>query len=629
MHNVVALPAIAVIWVYGWQVGLLWVKGCGVRERISRWALACIVPTAGLIVAVHLLAIAAMVAQRGLVTPVSVAMIFAVLCRAGHAFVATQLPASPQTLRPGIARPAPVKLGVWWVPIVAVAGMYVVFLVDAVTGYPTGHDTLHYHLPAAVHWMRHGALHVQADLLEHSMHENGMIVPFLLAFARLEHLFTIVHLPKALVVGATMFGLARLIGVSVLGSTAAVCVALSVPMVVFQSFSGYVDLYATASWLSALLAIAWAMRVPRDRQRRNLILLAGLSAGVALGAKTTFLIMTAMLALIVLAEGWLRPQEGRTLAPRPVGNAVLFGVATLACSGFWFVRGAVTTGNPLYPVTVTIAGTQLLPGVDFKANFPQRGLARVLGRWWDYPWRERKNSGAGPNPGYPYSRNNAMGAAYATFVPLGCLAALLAALKRRPRTPEEKWRILFVVLAASAVILVPAVFLEMLRYALPLILVAVPVAAVLVDRLTVRFPRSVVVTLTAALAVTAAIATLKPAQSFLGRVRDGRWDRAWFYQIPPVVDSLGSGAKILNLSAPSQCYPLLGKHLGNVVVSTVQWRALTGSEALSVKALREHAIDYVFVHEPWPTDWPAGMPVDLIHDDTETRALKTTPAARL
>ncbi|UCG16536.1 MAG: hypothetical protein JSV19_00565, partial [Phycisphaerales bacterium] len=139
----------------------------------------------------------------------------------------------------------------------------------------------------------------------------------------------------------------------------------------------------------------------------------------------------------------------------------------------------------------------------------------------------------------------------------------------------------------------------------------------------------VVVTLTAALAVTAAIATLKPTQSFLGRVRDGRWDRAWFYQIPPLVDTLGSGAKILNLSAPCQCYPLLGKHLGNVVVSTVQWRALTGSEALSVEALREHAIDYVFVHQPWPTDWPAGMPVDLIHDDTETRALKTTPAARL
>ena len=154
-------------------------------------------------------------------------------------------------------------------------------------------------------------------------------------------------------------------------------------------------------------------------------------------------------------------------------------------------------------------------------------------------------------------------------------------------------------------------------------------AAVLVDRLTVRFPRSVVVTLTAALAVTAAIATLKPAQSFLGRVRDGRWDRAWFYQIPPVVDSLGSGARILNLSAPSQCYPLLGKHLGNDVVSTVQWRALTGGEALSVESLREHAIDYVFVHEPWPTDWPADVPVDLIYDDTETRALQTTPAARI
>ncbi len=623
------LLVIGATWLLGWLVGRGWVKSCGVRESVSAWALACIVPTAGLLLAVHAMAFVSLLLDKGYVTPVTVAIAFAALMWATSAFVKTQHPPAPKTIRPRIAAPVRSSLRGWWIPVLIVAGMYFVFFVDALTGYPTGHDALHYHLPNAVRWMQERSIHMVVGVPAQCVHENGMIVPFLLSFARAERLFPIVHLPKALLVAATIYGLARYVGVRSLAATVAACVALSVPMVVFQSFSAYVDLYAAASWLSAVLAVAWAMRATHPRQRRNLLILAGLSAGVALGAKTTYLIMTALLVAVILAERWIRPQEGRTLAPAPARNVGIFCAGVLGCTAFWFTLGTVEAGNPIYPVPVTIGEWQVLPGIDFYAKFPKRSAGRKLARWWDYPWREPKHSGMGPNPGYPYSRNNALGAAYAAFVPLGLLAAGLAAVQRRTRTQEERWRVILLLNAATALLLIPTVFLEMLRYALPQILVAIPVAAILIDRLMTRFPRSMLVTATAALAVTAAIATLKPAHALASRIKEQRWDRAWFYQVPPVIDELEPGARVLNLSAPSATYSLLGRDLANRVITPIHWGVLTGDGPPTAEALHTHGIDYIFVHAPWPTDWPDDLPVTLIYDNHVTRLADAAVAARV
>jgi hypothetical protein len=306
-----------------------------------------------------------------------------------------------------------------------------------------------------------------------------------------------------------------------------------------------------------------------------------------------------------------------------------FGAGVLVCTGFWFTRATMHTGNPIYPVGLTVAGTTILPGYDMNERFPQRSLGLRLQRWWDYPWHEAKYSGAGPNPGYPYSRNNAMGAAYAAFVPLGCLALFIGSFHGRPKTQEEKWQLVFVLIAATAVVLIPTVFKEMLRYALPQIVLAIVAAAVLLDRLMTRFPQAMLGTVTVALAITAVIATLKPAHALAGRIRDGRWDRAWFYQVPAVIDDLPPGARVLNLAAPSATYSLLGRHLGNQVITSLEWESVTGSPVPNTADLHRLGIDYIFVQEPWPTDWPPELPVQVIFDNTESRVVKTSLAARI
>ena len=245
-----SLTVIAVTWCIGWRIGRRLCRGFGVVERASQWALACILPTAGLIFSVHVMALIALVSGRGVVTPEPVAVIFASVAWLARRWM-MRAKALSSCLDPPrhVADRTPRGL---WVAFIVLGGAYAVFFVDALTRYPMGYDALYYHLPVAVRWMQQQRLDIVVGYNYLSYPENGMIVPFLLSFARLESLFPFVHLTKAALVGLAIYGLARSINVSQTGAKLTACVALSVPMVLFQSFSGYIDLYAAAAWLTAL-----------------------------------------------------------------------------------------------------------------------------------------------------------------------------------------------------------------------------------------------------------------------------------------------------------------------------------------------------------------------------------------
>lgn len=593
---------------------------------MSQWALACIVPTAGLLFSVHVMAMLSLLTGRGLVIPASVAGVFvpcAWLVRRyaardrGHGSI--HKPHSHADERSSLHT---------WMPLAVVAGTYAVFLVDALMRYPMGYDTLYYHLPVAVRWMQERQLNLVVGFNYLSHPENGMIVPFLLSFAKLELLFPLVHLPKAAVVGLVTFGLARCLRVGRRGATLAACVALSVPIVTFQSVSGYIDLYAAAAWLSALLALTWAVRAPDRSRREGLLLLAGLSAGIALGSKTTFLVMVAMLALVAMGVEWIRSRESLHDRRRPLRNFLLFASASLACSGFWLVRGTVQAGNPIYPLGVRVGDVTVLPGLTADDVFPNRAMNEKLGRWWGYPWRETKHSGSG----YPYSVNNGVGAAFTAFVPLGLLAAVFSLVRRKQgelRGPPQSWLVIFTVMSLMGVLLLLTVFREMLRFVLPLLLLCVPVSAVLIDRLVTRFPRRVFAIIVFALVVTGLIASAKPARALAARIHRSVWDRALYYGVPTEIDELPPGSRIVNMADPGYNYSLLGRNLTNTLIEAGLWQTKLCPNGLTARALRENNVDYVFVQEPWPSDWPDNLPIDLICDSSNQPRRPGVPASRI
>ncbi|MCH7873020.1 MAG: hypothetical protein IID33_15095, partial [Planctomycetes bacterium] len=617
---------IAVTWCVAWRIGRRLCRALGVVEHASQWALACIVPTAGLILSVHVMAMIALATGQGVVTPEPVAAIFALV-----AWLAHRCTTRAKTFAPGASPPRHVAdrtpLGLW-VAFAVLAGAYVVFFVDALTRYPMGYDALYYHLPVAVRWMHEQRLDLVVGFNYLSHPENGMIVPFLLAFAKLESLFPFVHLPKAALVGLAIYGLARSINVSEAGAKLTACIALSVPIVMFQSFSGYIDLYAASAWLSALLALTWAVRASDPSCRHGMLVLAGLAAGVALGSKTTFLVMVTMLAVVAMAVEWIRSRESLHDRRSPVRNLLLFGAASLACSGFWFVRGTVQAGNPVYPLGVEVGGTTLLPGLTADDIFPRRSMSEKISRWWNYPWRETKYSGTG----YPYSVNNGLGAAYTAFVPLGLLAVGLALLLKSStplRGPPGRWLFIFTGVALTGVVLHMTVFREMLRFVLPQLLLAIVVSAVLIDRLMARFPTGVWTLAVIAFVATGLIATAKPARTIATRIKNDVWDRALYYGIPSVIDELPPGSRIVNTADPGYNYPLLGRKLSNTVIGGGVWRTKLCPRGLNAHALRENRVEYLFVQEPWPSDWDDNLPIELISDNTNKPRRPGVPASRV
>lgn len=603
-----ALPVlivIAAIWGAALRIGLTWARRCGVHDFAGRLALGCIFPTAGLVFSVHILALISMFTERGWFFPEPVAILFACVAWVGRRFVGTLPDASPLPLAK--SRRPRLRAG-YTLPLVIVAATYAVFLVDALTRYPADHDAVYYHLPQAIMWMQTRTLNLTFGLITHSVRENGMIVPSLLAFAGFEQLFPIVHVPKVVTCALVVYALSRMLGAGRTASVVSVCIAISVPIILFQGFSDYIDLYAAASWLSALLAILWAIRLNDARTRWGMYILAGLAAGVALGSKSTYLVLVFLLVMLVVVAEWMRQRSVEPTARHGIRCVCTFALATLACSGFWFVRGVVQAGNPVYPLAVKVGDKTLLPGFTGHEGFPARSMSFKLAHWASYPWRETKYG-----QGYTYGVDNGLGAAYAAFVPIGLAMATFSCLTRRPRRGAEVRRVIMLGMVFCGAVLLLTVFWEILRYVLPLALLAVVLASNHVHRLITAFPRATAVLVSTSLVVTANVAAFKPVHDMLGRVRHGVWSRSDFYQIPSAVDALPTGTRILSLAKGLDAYPLVGRGLTNVVITARHWNVLADGE-LSDAALRRHGIDYIFTRGEPVDSRPAHLNTRLVFD---------------
>ena len=645
--HLTSLIVIALTGVALWSCGVRWCQSRGISERASLRALAIVPALAGVIVSIHLLALASLATGGAYVTPMTVAMIFVAIALLVHRLAKRDVRSGADVTTGEAAMSDQVTLATtdagakavekvprwWWFPVLVVGGMYGVFAFDALTRPPTGYDALHYHLPVAFGWAKAQRLDLVFGLAHPSFPNNGNLPTFLLAFIKPERLLPLVHLPEIAWLGFVTYGLATQLGAGRRAAMAGVCIMLSVPLVVFQAFSGYIDLFGTSAWLSALLALMWATRTTDHRARRDLILLAGVAAGIALGSKTTYLVLVPLLGLVAIATEWIRPKGVMYVARRPIRTGMLFGAAALVCSGFWFIRGTVQAGNPVYPLRVEIAGREILPGFSADQYFPWRTTEQKLRRWSQYPWQESKIVGAG----YPQGVSNGLGAAYAVFVPLGLLAVAISRRIRRPREPADAWLLVGVLVTGVGAVLLLTVLEESIRFVLPFVVLAVPITAVMIDGLIARLERATLALLTLSLLVSAATASFRPAHALAGRLRDGVWRRADAYQIPRLIDDLPPGSRIVNLNAPAFTYPLMGRHLTHEVLTPHEWKLRLSTGGTFEETLRAQRIDYVYMRNHPPelrdkalcTDLPAGLPVELVFEGRNIAAPPTAQPSRL
>jgi hypothetical protein len=496
---------------------------------------------------------------------------------------------------------------------------YLLFFVAVFLSFPNGYDADGYHLNLALRWLQTCSLRLDPALGWAYSFPSNAELPALFAFAA--------GVPNASVFGnlfsaVLLFASVYLIAFRVTGeresSLLAAVVPATIPMVIFQAFDLYVDLFGTAFILAAGALLIW-----REGRPLLSILLCGYAVGLSIGSKPVFWVYAALFvpaALIVIAR-----------AKRGLIGTLLLGSGIVLGCGFWFYRAFAATGNPFFPLIVPagiwsvllsawatavaigsrplfwVLAIPVTAGTIFAIARLERRVAGVIllacvilaaGGGWFF--------GSGPHRRLLVSQSAAAGYPIlqitgGTWVDYRSRALLIVGrlwseetfLDDVPVGPDRGTGPLFPAIAVPGILfLIVQAFRKELsagklvlllgtvtclfvwlfvlhqipRFAMPGLAIACAAAAPMLQRLLIHARKVVIILFSAGLALILFFCAAVPAQSLMLRMRMHDWSRATYYGYPPMIDMLPPGSRILDHTGFPTSYPLAGVGLTNWVL---------------------------------------------------------------
>jgi hypothetical protein len=213
------------------------------------------------------------------------------------------------------------------------------------------YDALSYHLHVPVTWMHHHRLQIVPAVFgdpapAYAPGNMELAFLFLMAPLRSDYLAGVGQLPFAGLAALAIVAAVREAGGRRDAGLAAALVFLLVPEVHGQIASAMADLGLAALLLASLPFVHRLRRVhpPGDAARASDLVTAALALGLAIGTKSVGLVLALPFAIAAAVFA--------VRAPRVGGTAwVAAGAALVAGGGFWYVRNAFLTGNPVYPIS--------------------------------------------------------------------------------------------------------------------------------------------------------------------------------------------------------------------------------------------------------------------------------------
>ena len=486
-----------------------------------------------------------------------------------------------------------------------VAGTYLLFALDLGTSFPKGVDALSYHLPLALRWLQQRSLQIPANSAwQFTLPGNCEIVAMLALATGRQALAALGSWVASTVLAIAAYLLALKFSNGAKGpALAATLVVFTIPVIEFQTFSVYADLFGTAFLFAAIALFAHRYHSPGisetmrvERFSYAALFGSALACGLSLGAKTTFVPYS---ILFVASVVYILSKE-RSLHQKPVSMLLtLFLIGMLLPTAFWYVRAQHATGNPLYPIGVSIGNHVVLRGYQPEtrhvvdeppggaSNHGDMKSVRRPAEWFIYPWTEWLNSfGAFPAA---YGEASGLGGAFAAFVTVGM--AFLAVRCARRLVSGRVLGITGILLFAWLVSLLVWIFAmhRVLRFGLPIWVLACLLSAPAIRLLMETYPRSGAVLFVCVIAATSAVSSLVPLHDLLGNLSSGRRSRPAIYHYPNFIDELPSGACLLNDSSVREMdFVLAGSRLSNRVVT-----AFEAPEVITPDFISSRKIDYI------------------------------------
>jgi len=238
-------------------------------------------------------------------------------------------------------------------------------------------DSLTYHLPMAVNWLKSGRITPfylpNSDISNSYFPGNGellylwVMVPF-----RNDLLVRLVNVGMWGVLMLAIYRLSRKGGVSAPTSLGMALLFAFTPIVLSQAVDLWLDMAAVAIFL---LALDHLFDFARTLHTGDLVRFS-IAAGIFLGIKYSG---PAYLLFLLLAWGAIILWKRHEYSWQRIGiHALVLGAGISGLGGLWYFRNILLTGNPIFPIQITVMGHTLLPGMYDSGSYHHITLGKNL-----------------------------------------------------------------------------------------------------------------------------------------------------------------------------------------------------------------------------------------------------------
>ncbi len=219
---------------------------------------------------------------------------------------------------------------------------------------PADWDSYHYHLPMVAAWIQSGALgvpmHSPAPFGQFFPGSGELLETWMAWSTGRDTLVTWVGIAGLGVLAMALRRLALQAGARPMIAEICALLTATAPGVTQLTLGAKVD-HLLAAWFA--IALVFALRYRRSRARADLAIVV-CAIGLLPGVKSTGPIYAAMVLAVALLTRDVVVRLRALLACRAALAAAIF------AGGFWYVRNALATGNPLYPAEMVVGGRKLI-----------------------------------------------------------------------------------------------------------------------------------------------------------------------------------------------------------------------------------------------------------------------------
>ena len=443
----------------------------------------------------------------------------------------------------------------------------VIGVVLVATGFPRGYEAAAYHLPIGVNFFQTQSLNVWDETFSSGLPANaGILYGFLLTFLP-ERILGLGQWAILPVLALTCYRLARLAGADDSASVLAGLGLLTVPIISIEAIGAESGGLALAFFA---IAVYFALHPGYSRLR---YVVAGLSAGLAFGFKSLYLMGITYLLLACMWQAYMavpRAAGAGRIAPA-ISAGAIFGFSTLLLASFWLVRSYIEYHNPLFPVYIApifdLLGWLKAPDIDYSAHSSgqhQYQWVQSSHEWLMYPWVEWNRNG------FFYRGKSGLGSFFATIVPVAVAFTvfdILRALRRRRWLATDEIRLLLLLGSVFLVVLWWVLGDRQPRYASGALIFLFPLAATTIAATGGRVRQLYHVLGAICIIWMFFVFLSREIVEFGDRVLYSRhFTRHAAHEYPEAIDSLKPGSTIVNLSYRARNYSLFGANFQNHVI---------------------------------------------------------------